>query len=102
MTHFVVGVGSVGEHEPRRRLFELGLACGLSPFIERKLEITRKYQTEVRPDPFPVGPPLFVHWRAIAEPRLGSSMLRRYAAPRINVKLSIPRNKEGRLWKDES
>lgn len=31
VTHFVVGVGSVGNHEPRRRLFELGLSYGLVP-----------------------------------------------------------------------
>lgn len=30
-THFVVGVGGVGDNGPRRRLFELGLAHGLIP-----------------------------------------------------------------------
>ena len=31
VTQFVVGVGSVGDNHPRRRLFELGLAHGLAP-----------------------------------------------------------------------
>ncbi len=30
-THFVVGLGSVGDHRPRRRLFEMGAAHGLTP-----------------------------------------------------------------------
>ena len=30
-THFVVGVGAVGDNQPRRRLFELGLTHGLKP-----------------------------------------------------------------------
>lgn len=30
-THFVVGLGSVGDHRPRRRLFEMGVAHGLTP-----------------------------------------------------------------------
>ena len=30
-THFVVGMGSVGDNRPRRRLFELGLSAGLIP-----------------------------------------------------------------------
>ncbi len=30
-THFVVGVGSVGDNYPRRRLFDLGVAHGLVP-----------------------------------------------------------------------
>lgn len=30
-THFVVGLGSVGDNRPRRRLFEMGLAQGLLP-----------------------------------------------------------------------
>lgn len=29
--HFVVGVGGVGDNAPRRRLFEQGVACGLTP-----------------------------------------------------------------------
>lgn len=31
VTHFVVGVGGVGDNRPRRRLFELALAAGLLP-----------------------------------------------------------------------
>lgn len=31
VTHFVVGLGSVGDHRPRQRLFELGLAHYLEP-----------------------------------------------------------------------
>jgi len=31
VTHFVVGVGSIGDNQPRRRLFELGLSHGLVP-----------------------------------------------------------------------
>ena len=30
-THFVVGLGSVGDNRPRRHLFELGLSSGLIP-----------------------------------------------------------------------
>lgn len=30
-THFIVGVGGIGDNEPRRRLFERGLAAGLDP-----------------------------------------------------------------------
>lgn len=30
-THFIVGLGGTGDNEPRRRLFELGLAHGLRP-----------------------------------------------------------------------
>lgn len=30
-THFVVGLGSVGDNRPRQRLFELGLSAGLIP-----------------------------------------------------------------------
>jgi len=30
-SHFVVGLGGVGDNQPRRRLFELGLAHGLTP-----------------------------------------------------------------------
>lgn len=30
-THFVTGLGGVGDNQPRRRLFELGVACGLVP-----------------------------------------------------------------------
>ena len=33
VTHFVVGVGSVGDNHPRRQLFELGVAHGLVPWI---------------------------------------------------------------------
>jgi UDP-perosamine 4-acetyltransferase len=30
-THFIVGVGGIGDNEPRRALFEKGLAAGLEP-----------------------------------------------------------------------
>jgi len=32
-THFVVGAGSVGNSALRRRLFDLGLQCGLKPLV---------------------------------------------------------------------
>lgn len=35
ITSFVVGVGSVGDNEPRRQLFELGLRHGLRPLTVR-------------------------------------------------------------------
>ena len=35
ITHFIVGLGSVGDHRPRRRLFELGLKHGLKPLVAR-------------------------------------------------------------------
>jgi len=31
VTHFAVGLGSIRDNGPRRRLFELGVACGLTP-----------------------------------------------------------------------
>ena len=34
-THFVVGLGGVGDNGPRRRLFEAGLAAGLQPLSVR-------------------------------------------------------------------
>ena len=34
-THFVVGLGGVSDNEPRRRLFEAGLAAGLLPLSVR-------------------------------------------------------------------
>lgn len=34
-THFVVGLGGVGDNGPRRRLFEVGLAKGLRPLSVR-------------------------------------------------------------------
>jgi sugar O-acyltransferase (sialic acid O-acetyltransferase NeuD family) len=34
-THFVVGLGGVGDNRPRRRLFEAGLAGGLQPLLVR-------------------------------------------------------------------
>ena len=34
-THFVVGLGGVGDNQPRRRLFELGLEHGLAPWTVR-------------------------------------------------------------------
>ena len=33
--HFVVGVGGVADNEPRRRLFERAVACGLTPLTVR-------------------------------------------------------------------
>ena len=32
-THFAVGTGSIGDSALRRRLFELGLRCGLKPLV---------------------------------------------------------------------
>lgn len=34
-THFVVGLGAAAGNEPRRRLFEVGLAVGLQPLLVR-------------------------------------------------------------------
>lgn len=31
VTHYIVGLGSIGDSRPRRRLFELGQQCGLHP-----------------------------------------------------------------------
>ncbi len=35
VTHFVVGLGGVGDNGPRRRLFELGCSCRLNPLTVR-------------------------------------------------------------------
>ena len=35
VTHFIVGLGGVGDNRPRRRLFELGLEHGLTPLTLR-------------------------------------------------------------------
>jgi UDP-perosamine 4-acetyltransferase len=35
VTHFVVGLGGVGDNGPRRRLFELGCSCRLIPLTVR-------------------------------------------------------------------
>jgi len=35
VTCFVVGLGGVGDNRPRERLFEIGLACGLTPITVR-------------------------------------------------------------------
>ncbi len=35
VTHFVVGLGGVGDNEPRRRLFEVGIGAGLRPLEVR-------------------------------------------------------------------
>lgn len=35
VTHFVVGLGGVGDNGPRRRLFEMGCSCRLTPLTVR-------------------------------------------------------------------
>jgi sugar O-acyltransferase (sialic acid O-acetyltransferase NeuD family) len=35
VTHFVVGLGGVGDNRPRKRLFELGCSCRLTPLTVR-------------------------------------------------------------------
>ncbi len=35
VTHFVLGVGSVGDNRPRARLFEKAVGCGLAPLTVR-------------------------------------------------------------------
>lgn len=49
VTHFVVGVGSVGDNQPRRRLFELGLAHGLVPMTVQHPSASLSQWTQVGP-----------------------------------------------------